>query len=31
MGRDKGLWSARHKMTVVLELLRGELEGTSRK
>ena len=31
-GRGKGRWSARRKMTVVLELLRGaELEATSRK
>ena len=31
-GRGKGRWSARRKMTVVLELLRGaELETTSRK
>jgi len=30
--RGKGRWSARRKMTVVLELLRGaELEVTSRK
>ena len=32
VGRGKGRWSARRKMTVVLELLRGaELEATSRK
>ena len=32
MGRGKGRWSARRKMTVVLELLRGaELVATSRK
>ena len=31
-GRGKGRWSARRKMTVVVELLRGaELEATSRK
>ncbi len=31
-GRGKGRWSARRKMTVVMELLRGaELEATSRK
>ena len=31
-GRGKGRWSARRKITVVLELLRGaELEATSRK
>ena len=31
VGGEKGRWSARRKMTVVLELLRGaELEATSR-